>query len=301
MELAPGMTLYSWWRYLVWDVAGEIRFPMNEKNKMDKSPETEEEALEKERYEFLRQLEEWLEIPMVVLAFIWLILLIIEFIWGVIPLFDLIVTVIWIIFIMDFMLRFILAPAKLTYLRRNWLTALSLLLPALRIFQVARLFYLLRVARATRSLRLVRVIGTLNRGMRALRASLGRRGFSYVILLTIVVIFVGAAGMLAFENVRDAPGGFENYFQAIWWTAMLLTTLGSGYWPQTAEGQLLTFLLSTYALGILGYVTGALASFFIGRDAEDEEGELPSAKSVATLRHEIESLREEIRLLRQEI
>jgi voltage-gated potassium channel len=272
---------------------------LDEQNEMYGSPETEDEALEKERYEFLHQLEQWLETPMVVLAFVWLLILIIEFIWGVIPLFDLVVTVIWVIFIVDFVLRFILAPAKRAYLKRNWLTALSLLLPALRIFQAARLFYLLRVARATRSLRLVQVIGSVNRGMRALRASLNRRGFSYVILLTAVIIFVGAAGMFAFENAREVPGGFETYFQALWWTAMILTTLGSAYWPQTPEGQLLTFLLSMYALGILGYVTGVLASFFIGRDAEDEEAELPSARSVAALRQEIQNLRDEIRLLRQ--
>jgi voltage-gated potassium channel len=273
---------------------------MDEHNQKPEISRVEEEALEKERYEFLHQVEEWLEMPMIVLAFIWLLLLVVEFIWGVIAATELAVTIIWIVFILDFALRFVLAPARLAYLKRNWLTALSLFVPALRVFRVARMFYLLRLARATRSLRLVQVIGSVNRSMRALRASLSRRGFSYVFLLTIVIVFVGAAGMFAFENAREVLGGFESYFQALWWTAMLLTTLGSGYWPQTAEGQLLAFLLSTYALGILGYVTGALASFFIGRDAEDETAEMPSAQSVVALRNEIESLRDEIRLLRQE-
>ena len=47
---------------------------------------------------------------------------------------------------------------------------------------------------------------------------------------------------------------------------MLLTTIGSEYWPQTPEGRLLTFLLSLYSLGILGYITATLASFFVEKD-----------------------------------
>lgn len=50
---------------------------------------------------------------------------------------------------------------------------------------------------------------------------------------------------------------------------MLLTTIGSDYWPRTVEGKLLTLGLSLYALGILGYVAASLASFFVGRDVEE--------------------------------
>jgi voltage-gated potassium channel len=40
------------------------------------------EELERERYELLQRLEDWLETPMLVLAFAWLALLIGELIWG---------------------------------------------------------------------------------------------------------------------------------------------------------------------------------------------------------------------------
>jgi voltage-gated potassium channel len=36
--------------------------------------------------------------------------------------------------------------------------------------------------------------------MRALGAALQRRGFGYVIILTLLVLFAGSAGMYAFEN-----------------------------------------------------------------------------------------------------
>lgn len=55
---------------------------------------------------------------------------------------------------------------------------------------------------------------------------------------------------------------------------MVMTTMGSQYWPQTVEGRLLCVLLALYAFGVFGYVTAALATIFFGRDAENDEGEL---------------------------
>ena len=43
---------------------------------------------------------------------------------------------------------------------------------------------------------------------------------------------------------KDVPGGLRNYPEALWLTAMLLTSLGSEYWPCTGEGRALCFLLA---------------------------------------------------------
>jgi len=252
------------------------------------------QALNKERWEILQQLEDWLDGPMLVLGFVWLVLLAIELIWGLTPLFEVVATAIWIIFILNFILEFTLAPGKLTYLRSNWLTVISLVLPALRVLRIARV---LRLLRATRGLRLVRIISSLNRGMRTLRASLGRRGFGYIVVLTLVVVLVGAAGMYAFES--DTPDGLNDYGTALWWTAMLITTLGSEYWPQTPEGRVLCFILALYAFAVFGYLTAAIATFFIGRDAENEEAELAGDQSIKALHAEIAAMRADIRILCQ--
>jgi voltage-gated potassium channel len=141
-------------------------------------------------------------------------------------------------------------------------------------------------------LRLIRVVSSLNRSMKALGASLSRRGFGYVAALTVLVTFAGAAGMYVFEN--ESPGGPNSYGEALWWTAMIMTTMGSQYWPQTAEGRVLCVLLALYAFGVFGYVTATLATFFVGRDAESDEAELAGAKQLAALREEMSALREEI-------
>lgn len=253
------------------------------------------EVLERERYELLQRIQDWLEMPMLILAFAWLALLVMELTWGERFSFAVIGTAIWVVFIFDFALKFILAPRKISYLKNNWLSAISLLIPALRIFRVFRVFRLLRLARVGRGLRLFRVISSLNRGMRALGASLQRRGFGYVAALTILVGFAGAAGMYAFENGN--PDGLNSYGEALWWTAMVLTTMGSGYWPETFEGRVLCVFLALYAFTVFGYVTATLASFFIGRDAESGEAELAGAKEIAALREELTGLRDDIRAL----
>lgn len=258
----------------------------------DKRPDHEE--LDRERFELLRLVEDKLELPMVALGLFWLVLLVVELVRGLTPTLEAIGTAVWVVFILDFLLKFTLAPKKLAYVRQNWLTVVALVVPAVRVLRVGRALTVLRAARATRGLRLVRVVGSLNRGMRALGAAMGRRGFGYVVALTFVVTLIGAAGMYAFENQNPDGRGLNDYGSAVWWTAMIMTTMGSEYWPQTAEGRVLCLILSLYAFAVFGYVTATLATFFVGRDAESDEAELAGAKAVESLRAEIRALREEL-------
>ena len=253
-----------------------------------------ENALDQERRELLARVEAWLEAPLLILGLAWLGLLVVELLWGLTPLLEAAGTGIWVLFIADFLLRLILAPAKASFLKRNWLTALSLLVPALRLFRLARLARVLRAARTARGLRLFRVVSSLNRGMKALGASMGRRGFGYVVAVSSIVLLAGAAGMHAFEN---EAGGLTTYSEALWWTAMLLTTAGSDYWPKTPEGRVLCFLLALYAFATFGYITATLATYFVGRDAAGQEAEIAGAADLRALREEIGALRAELRQL----
>ena len=238
----------------------------------------------------LEQVEDWLETPMFVLGLAWLALLVFELTRGLTPLLETASTVIWILFVLEFVVRLVLAPRKLAHLRSNWLTVVALLLPALRVFRVARVVRVLRFGRATRSLQFVRLVTSFNRGLKTLRASLGRYGFGYVVALTILVTLLGAAGMFAFE--RDQAGGLDSYGEALWFTAMLMTTSGSEYWPHSAEGRTLCFLLALYAFAVFGYVTATLATFLIG----DRSGE-----AARETNPELARLQSEIALLRGDL
>lgn len=240
------------------------------------------------RWQTLEQLDEWLRAPMILLSLAWLAIVVAELAGAASELLVLLGTLIWILFIAEFALRFMLAPAKRPFLRRNWLTVLALAVPALRLF---RAFAVFRAARALRGVRLVRIVGTANRSMNALKATLRRRGFGYVAGLTLAVVALGAAGMLSFEGAREVEGGFSDYGHAFWWTGMLVASIGTDFWPATLEGRILSALLALYGLAVFGYIAATFASFFIGRDAVAPDGEVAGAGEIAALRGEIAALR----------
>ncbi|MEO6538199.1 MAG: ion channel, partial [Ferruginibacter sp.] len=184
----------------------------------------------------------------------------------------------------DFIINFILAPFKITFLKKNWLTAISLLIPALRIF---RIFRFIKLLQGVRSISIVRIVASLNRSMKSLRATMKRRAFGYVALLAVAVTFAGAAGMYTLENPNP---GFNNFGMALWWSSMRIITAGSDFFPQTPEGRGLAFLLSLFGYAIFGYVTATLATFFIGRDAEEDDAPVAGAKDVAELKAQIQML-----------
>jgi voltage-gated potassium channel len=238
-----------------------------------REPVDHKETLKAERWELLRHVDEVTAKPMIVLSFVWLVLLVVDFTSGLSRTLEVVSYVIWGLFVVDFAIEFTIAPRKVEYLKKNWLTAVALLLPALRVFAAFRIFRAARALRAARGVRLVRWVTSINRGMRAVRASLARRGIGYVFALTLLVVVAGAAGMYQFERPESlaeagyaAEGGLTSYGDAVWWTAMLMTTVGSEYWPKTAEGRILCFVLSLYAFGVFGYFTATIASFFVGQE-----------------------------------
>ena len=255
------------------------------------APESTARTVNRQRWALLRRIEHALEWPMVVLGLVWLALLVLELTRGLDRTLEFLGLAIWVVFLADFSLQFLLAPAKLPFLRKNWLTALALLLPAFRVFRVFRALRLLRAARAARSLRLARLLTSVNRGMKALGTTMSRRGFGYVALLTVAVTFAGAAGMYAFER---PTGSIGSYGQALWWTAMMMTTMGSETWPATSEGRVLCLLLALYAFTVFGYVTATLATFFIGRDEEHKRSRSARPDEIRALREDIAQLRDQL-------
>ena len=269
------------------------------KSMQNKKPEQEDikDQLTRERYELLQRIQNFLEGPMVILGFVWLVLLVVELLWDLNDTLLWLNYAIWGIFIFDFLIKFMLAPEKGRFLKSNVVTIISLIVPAFRVFRLGYLFRAFRSVRAVRGLRLVKVIGSINRSMRSLSATFGRRGFGYVLVLTIIVIFIGAAGMYAFENATE--NGLKTYSDALWWTAMLLITIGSDYWPVTPEGRVLCFVLSLYGFAVFGYFTATLASFFMGQDAQAEDSDVPSAEQIDMVHEEVKALRQEIKALLQ--
>lgn len=246
----------------------------------------DKEQFNKERIDLLSQINALFDFPLMLLSIIWLILIIIEFVYGLSPFLQNLNLLIWGIFIFDFFVELYIAPDKKEYLKKNWIVAFSLFLPALRILRLFTALKMIRFTTFVRSFNLARILSSFNRSIRTTRQTMRQRGLRYVLLLTSLITFLGAAGMYDFERP-----GLRSYWDAVWWTAMIMTTIGSDYWPKTTEGRILTLLLSIYAFSIFGYITAALASLLVGKEKEQ------SSKEIAELRDEVQVLSTEIKKL----
>ncbi len=90
----------------------------------------------KERLKLLRTIDDSLNKPMLVLGIVWLVLLVAQLVYGSKPWSNDLTVFIWIVFVADFLIRLTLAPKKVPFLKKNWLVAVSLLLPALSILRL---------------------------------------------------------------------------------------------------------------------------------------------------------------------
>ena len=122
---------------------------------------------ERKKYRLFYRLEEELEIPMFLLALFWLYLFLVEMFGSLSSTQENLIYVIWFLFIFEFLLKLSTAPRKWQYLKENWLTIISLIIPALRAF---RLFYALRLLRSARVITTTRIIRALTSGKRFMSA-----------------------------------------------------------------------------------------------------------------------------------
>lgn len=220
-----------------------------------------------DRQELLEEFETWTEWPLAALALAWIVLLVLEFAGSTSSYIEPATTLIWGIFIVEFAVRLLLSTDRLRFVRANWLTVIALIVPAFRLFRFAAI---LRGASVLRGLRLARIVTGLNRGLRSWRGALGARRLPFVVLFTAVVGVVGAAGIYAFEH--ETNPGFADFGDALWWSGMILITLGSGTWPETDAGRILAFMMGLYSFSVFGYVTAAIASILIERPPDAAGG-----------------------------
>ena len=239
------------------------------------SQDIRRQQLSRQRRGLLRTLSSLLDTPMTMLAFVWVILMIVDFSGYQSHALEVAGSVIWMLFIAHFALEFWIAPHKLRYIKTNWLTAIALALPAFRMLRALRYLRVLRAAGVGRGVFLLRWVTSVNRGAKATRRALRRRGFVYVLALTLLIDFSGAAAMYVFENPlalqsgrlsESSQEGIHSYGEALWWTSMMMTTMGSDYFPKSTEGRLVALALAIYAFAIFGYITATVASLIIQAD-----------------------------------
>ncbi|OLT14741.1 hypothetical protein BJF80_12255 [Serinicoccus sp. CUA-874] len=188
--------------------------------------------------------------------------------------------VVWVIFLVDYVYRLVVAPKKWEFVRRHPIDLAAVALPALRPLRlVAALSFVHQVA------------GEKLRGHVAM----------YVGVATILVVTISSLAVLNVE--RGEPGAsIETWQDALWWSFVTVTTVGYGdYSPVTVEGRLFAVGLMLCGIALLGIVTASLASWLIERIAEPDPARQPAtAADVTALTEQVRELRAEVAALRGE-
>lgn len=180
---------------------------------------------------------------------------------------------IWLVFWVDLLVRFALASDRLRFLRTHLFDLTVLLLPFLR---------------PLRALRLVTVVLNLTR-----RTTDWARGRLAVYVSATTVLLVVVAALAVLDAERGAPdASITSFGDALWWAAVTITTVGYGdLFPVTTAGRLVALGLMVGGIGLIGFVTGSLATWIVERVADRDRPQPATAADVAALREEIAALR----------
>ena len=182
------------------------------------------------------------------------------------------------IFVLDYLLRLFTADLKLRKGAISFfiypftpmaiidllaiLPSFTSLFPGLRLVKLLRLFRTFRAFRVFRSAKSIRIIMDVIRDQRAPLLAVCGLAAGYV-LISALVIF----------NVE--PETFSNFFEAIYWATVSLTTMGYGdIYPVTTIGRIVTMISSFVGIAIVALPSGIITAGYmdtIKKEKEDQK------------------------------
>ena len=157
---------------------------------------------------------------------------------------ELAILLIWVVFIADFAVRFLLHNDKKHFLRSNVIEILALVLPAFRFLRV---------------LRVVTAIGIMTRVVQSMQARVN----VYITLMLPMFVLAGSIGVL--EAEQSVPGGnIKTFGDALWFTAESIFTIGYGdFYPVSWEGRIISIVMMLAGYALLSVVAVNLAAYLL--------------------------------------
>ena len=189
-----------------------------------------------------------------------------------------------VVFIIDYLLRWATADYKYqrqsasSFLRYPFslmaLVDLVSILPSLSVlnsgFKVLRLLRMMRALRVFRVLKVVRysksirIIGNVLKNSRESLAAVGSLALAYIIVSALIIF-------------NAEPDSFRNFFEAVYWSTVLLTTVGFGdITPVTAIGRLIAMVSSIFGMAIVALPSGIITAGYMQelyRKREEQDAE----------------------------
>ncbi len=131
------------------------------------------------------------------------------------------------------------------------LPVLYLFLPVSSSIGLFRLFRIFRIVKLVRYSKTMIVISNVLRK--------ARKQLMAVLILIIIYIFVSA--MLIFQL---EPNLFENFFDALYWATISITTIGYGdIYPTTDVGRLITMVSALVGVAVIALPSGMITAAYI--------------------------------------
>lgn len=198
--------------------------------------------------------EKAVELPMLVLALLFIPLLAAEILnWGSRVAIEGAYLILSALFALEYLVKLYLAPNRARMVRTHVPDLALIVLPFLRPLRAARLLRFLRIGAA------------LGRAGVAVRRVTGRRGFRGFLLVVLLVILV--CGTLLWVVERGANDTVTHPLDGIWWALVTATTVGYGdVYPVAPEGRAIAVVLMFVGIALLSVVTANIAAFFIEED-----------------------------------
>ena len=166
---------------------------------------------------------------------------------------------IWVIFLVDYVVRFAAAPSKKTFLIEN-LFDLIALVPSHPIFVFFRLG---RVISIIRFYHLFWRLGWSGGWSRQLHRFLYDTGFIYLFSISLVILISASLLFSVFEH--------RSLDQSLWWSVVTATTVGYGdVTPKSEGGKIVAAVLMFGGIGFIGLLTSTITDYFTKNDEKDQ-------------------------------
>lgn len=154
-------------------------------------------------------------------------------------------TTTWLMFLIDYVVRFATAKERVRWFVTHWFDLLCVMVPVLRLVILLRVFTQLGSRWASPGDRMrVQVM-------------------VYGIGASAILVYISALAVL--EAERNAAGAtIKTFRDAIWWACVTVSTTGYGdYTPVTSAGRLTATALMFGGMALIGVTTATLASLMI--------------------------------------
>lgn len=198
---------------------------------------------------------------------------------------DILDNIIWIIFVLDYVVRLILSKSKITFIKNNKIDLISII-PFNSIFQSLRIIRFARVLKLARLSKLVRFVALIYKFKTRADKFLKTNNFQYIVVITIVTVFLGAYGISITED--------KTFADSLWWSFVTATTVGYGdISPATIIGRIIASILMLVGIGFVGMLTGTIATYFLSDRKKEQSYKNEVIETIKIKLNDFESLSRE--------